>query len=112
MKITTAACVLTAALAASPLSAALTLYAFDTVHAVDMHGSNPGITGLAKDTLMPLTVNFVDNTNGEYRYAVSRCVPLFLTAMEKPGRYFLYVTVDPADFNVQLKGCRLELKAP
>jgi hypothetical protein len=41
---------------------------------------------------------------------VSRCLPLFVTAMEKPGRYLLYVTVDAAEINVQLKSCRLEIK--
>jgi hypothetical protein len=112
MKATTAAILLTAMLGALPALAAPTIYAFDTVSAVEMHGSSPSIIGRKKDTGEDLTVTFIDATNGEYRYAVSRCVPLFLTAMEKPGRYFLYVTVDPAELNVQLKSCRLELKAP
>jgi hypothetical protein len=108
---TTIATLLTAAtLTAFPLAAAPTIYAFDSVTAVDMHGGNPGIAGLEKDTLAPLGVNFVDSTNISFRYVVNRCLPLFITALEKPGRYYLYVTIDPAEFNVQLKGCRLELK--
>jgi hypothetical protein len=110
MKTPAAALLLATSLGALPLGAVPTTYSFDTVTSVDMHARTPTIMGRAKDTLANLTVTFVDDTNGEYRYAVSRCVPLFITAMEKPGRYFLHVTVDPADSNVQLKSCRLELK--
>jgi hypothetical protein len=53
---------------------------------------------------------FIDNTNVSYRYVVNRCVPLFLLAMEKPGRYRLKITVDADHQNVQLKTCRLELR--
>lgn len=56
----------------------------------------------------PLT--FVDQTNGEYRYVVSRCVPAFLTMLEKPGRYYLNLTVDPTAANVGLVSCGLELR--
>jgi hypothetical protein len=101
---------LLAILGASPLRAAPVTYAFDTVTAVEMSGTHPSVTGLAKDTLANLTVGFVDNTNISFRYVVSRCLPLFVTAMEKPGRYLLYVTVDAAEINVQLKSCRLEIK--
>jgi hypothetical protein len=90
--------------------AAPTTYSFDTVTAVDLDHQNPKIVGIQKDSGANLTVSFVDNTNISFRYVVSRCVPVFLTAIEKPGRYYLHVTVDPADLNVQLRSCRLELK--
>jgi hypothetical protein len=76
-----------------------------------MHASTPSLTGVLRNSTSPITVSFLDNTNGEFRYAVSRCVPLFLTMIEKPGRYFLNVTVDPAVTNVQLVSCGLELRS-
>ncbi len=90
--------------------AANTTYVYDTVTSIDLHSSQPRIIGLEKDTGNPLDISFVDNTNINYRFVVNRCVPVFLTAIEKPGRYYLYLTVDPAASSVQLTGCRLEVK--
>jgi len=111
MKAFASCTLLLAILVAWPLRAAPVTYAFDTVTAVEMSESHPSVSGLAKDTLANLAVSFADMTNISYRYVVSRCLPLFVTAMEKPGRYFLYVTVDAAEPNVQLKSCRLEIKS-
>jgi len=97
-------------LSPSTLLAADTNYSFDTVTAINLHGSNPSISGIEKDTGNTLTVSFKDNTNVSYRYVVNRCVPAFLTVMEKPGRYFLHLTVDPVATSVGLKSCRIELK--
>jgi len=95
-----------------PLAAfsAETTYAFDTVTAVNMRHNNPSISGIEKDTGNQITVSFADNTNISFRYVVNRCIPVFLTALEKPGRYYLYVTVDPADSYVALKSCQIEVK--
>ncbi len=90
--------------------AANTTYIYDTVTSVDLHSSQPRIIGIEKDTGNPLNISFVDNTNISNRFVVNRCVPVFLTAIEKPGRYYLYLTVDPAASYVQLTGCRLEIK--
>jgi hypothetical protein len=87
-----------------------TSYSFDTVTAINLHGSNPSITGIEKDTGNTLTVSFKDQTNVSYRYVVNRCVPIFITAMEKPGKYFLHLIVDPSDSIVGLKSCQLEVK--
>ena len=92
------------------VSAAPTTYSFDTLTAVSMHASAPSVTGVLRNTVSPVTVSFTDNTNVSFRYVVNRCVPLFLTMLEKPGRYFLNVTVDPAASKVQLVGCELELR--
>jgi hypothetical protein len=102
--------ILTMAAAASTF-AAPTEYAFDTVTAVNLHASVPSVSGVLLNESAVTTISFADNTNVSYRYVVSRCVPVFLTAMEKPGRYILRVTVDPAVPNVQLVGCKLELKS-
>lgn len=52
-------------------SAAETSYAFDSVSRVEMHASQPSITGILRNTTQ-VTVTFVDNTNGDFRYPVSR----------------------------------------
>ncbi len=92
-----------------------TTYTFGTVTAVDLHERTPRIVGLEKDTGAPLTVEWVDFGDLSYRYAVNRCVPLFLTMMEKPGRYDLQLRLDQTQpgppFNTQFKGCRLLLKS-
>jgi hypothetical protein len=90
--------------------AAPTEYAFDTVTAINLDANNPSVTGVLLNSSSSTTVSFIDQTNISYRYVVNRCVPLFLTAMEKPGKYVLRVTVDPAVSNVQLVGCKLEMK--
>jgi hypothetical protein len=91
-------------------NAAPTQYSFDTVTAINLDASVPSISGVLVNSTGVVTVSFVDNTNVGFRYVVNRCVPMFLTAMEKPGRYVLRITVDPAVSNVQLIGCRLDLK--
>ncbi len=103
-----------AALAASVLAAESALavtYSFDTVTAVTLNQSNARVVGVERNTGKALSVSFVDNTNVNFRYVVNRCVPVFLTAMEKPGRYFLHVEVDPAATSVGLIGCSLEVKS-
>lgn len=77
---------------------------------IDVHAAHPSVTGILRNTTTPVTVTFVDQTNGEYRYVVSRCVPVLLTMLEKPGRYYLNLTVDPAAANVGLVSCGLELR--
>ena len=94
----------------SNIWAADTDYSFDTVTEVNLHSSNPSITGIEKDTGNLITVSFSDNANVSFRYIVNRCVPVFLTAMEKPGKYFLHLTVDPADSSTGLTSCRIALK--
>jgi hypothetical protein len=92
------------------VTAAPTTYSFDTLTKVSMHASTPSLTGVLRNDTIPATLLFVDNTNVSFRYIVNRCVPLFLTMIEKPGRYFLNVTVDPAVSNIQLISCELELR--
>jgi hypothetical protein len=92
------------------VTAAPTTYSFDTLTKVSLHASAPSLTGVPRNDTSPATLTFVDNTNVGYRYIVNRCVPVFLTMLEKPGRYFLNVTVDPAISNVQLISCELELR--
>ena len=90
--------------------AAPTTYAFDTVTSLQLDRTRSRILGIEKDTGLNITAEFVDQTNAAFQYVVNRCVPLFVTALEKPGRYYLFVTVDPADSYVQLVNCRLEVK--
>jgi hypothetical protein len=91
-------------------TAAPTTYSFDTLTRISLHANAPSLTGVLRNETNPTTVSFVDDTNISFRYIVNRCVPVFLTMMEKPGRYFLQLTVDLAAQNVQLISCELELR--
>lgn len=97
-------------LIALPAYSATIHYSFDTVTKVNMHHKHPSISGIEKDTGNVLTVDFVDFTSISFRYVVNRCVPVFLTALEKPGKYYLHLSVDTASFNVALRGCSIEVK--
>jgi len=97
-----------AALLASPAANSATdIYIFDTVTALELSKTKHQLSGIEKDTGSPLNVRIETNTAD---YLISRCVPIFLTALEKPGRYYLYLRIDP-NTTAQLKGCRLELKS-
>jgi hypothetical protein len=91
--------------------AAPVTHTFDTVTGISMHRSAPSLTGVLRNTTTPVTISWADETNISYRFIVSRCVPIFLTMIEKPGRYFLSITIDPADTNVSLISCDLELRS-
>lgn len=91
--------------------AAYTTYSFDTVTSINLHSSSPSIQGIEKDTGNEITVSFKDITNVSYRYVVNRCVPVFLTVMDKPGKYFLNLTIDPNTSSVGLKSCEIKLKS-
>jgi hypothetical protein len=92
-------------------NAAPVTYLFDTVTAVTMHSSLPSITGVLRNGTDPVTVSFRDNTNVGFRFVVNRCVPVFLTMLDKPGRYSLELIVDPAELNVQLVSCSLQVRS-
>src|SRR3569832_1220477 len=95
-----------------PLAAfsAETTYAFDTVTAVNMRHNNPSISGIEKDTGNQITESLADNTNISFRYVVDRCIPVFLTALENPGRNKKNKTEKPTETNVALKSCQIEVK--
>jgi hypothetical protein len=99
------------AVLSSAASAAPTVYAFDSVSRIDLDTTRPSITGILRNTTTPITVSFADNTSGDFRFAVSRCVPVFLNMMDKAGRYYLNLTIDPAAANVGLISCGLELRS-
>jgi hypothetical protein len=78
---------------------------------IDLDATGPSVSGVLRNQTTTSTVSFVDQTNVSYRYIVNRCVPMFLTMIEKPGRYWLNVTVDPAQQYVQLVSCTLSLRS-
>jgi hypothetical protein len=90
--------------------AAPTPYEFETVTAVTMHSQDPSITGVLRNASTPTTITFVERTNISFQFTINRCVPLFLTMMEKPGKYYLTIVVDPAASNVQLSSCSLQVR--
>lgn len=101
---TTMACIAGNALAAP------TTYQFETLTEIKLDRSNPSLTGVLRNTASPITVQFLDQTNSSYRYIVNRCVPLFVTMMEKPGKYWLNLVVDPAEPNINLMSCSLQVR--
>lgn len=77
---------------------------------------NMSITGVEKDTGDTITAVFgYKNSNYNGSDANSICTPSVITAMEKPGRYYLHVSWDNDDDTYthydQVRYCMLELKA-
>jgi hypothetical protein len=99
-----------ALLLAGPAAGTPTTYAFDTVRSVQLDRNMNVVTGIERNTGVVITASFLDAVSNTYQFVVNRCVPLLMTALEKPGRYYLYVTVDPDQISLQLVGCRLEVK--
>ncbi|GFE81537.1 hypothetical protein GCM10011487_35370 [Steroidobacter agaridevorans] len=96
--------------ATSSAVAAPTSYVFDSVSKFDLGARLITLTGILQGESTPTTLTWVDNTNGDNRYPVNRCVPVLLTMIEKPGRYLLNLSIDPAELNVGTISCGLELK--
>jgi hypothetical protein len=90
--------------------AAPVTYVFDTLSTISMDATTPSLSGVLRNETATSTVSFVDNTNVSFRFVVNRCVPVFLTMIEKPGRYWLSVTIDPAQSAVQLVSCSLSVR--
>jgi hypothetical protein len=97
-------------MATSVVFAAPVTYVFDTVTSVSIDRARPEIRGTEKDTGAPLQVSWPDTSLGESRQQAI-CMPLFVTMLEKPGRYLLYLTIDEPNFNFALWGCRLQLRS-
>jgi len=67
--------------------------------------SNSSINGIEKNTGSSITATFLGTGNSAGKSVGSICTPLIITAMEKPGRYYLHVT-----WTSTLASCALELK--
>lgn len=97
--------------ATSSAMAAPTSYVFDSVSKFDFGLSQISVTGILQGDTTPTTLSWADATNGDYRFAASRCVPVLLTMIEKPGRYLFNLQIDPALVSgVATLGCGLELR--
>jgi hypothetical protein len=111
MNMTKLICAMALLALAPSAMAAPTSYVFDSISRIDFHISQPSVTGILQGASTPTTVSFNDQTNGDHRYGVSRCVPVFLTMLEKPGRYLLHLTVDPDQQFFAIVSCGLELRS-
>jgi hypothetical protein len=79
------------------------VYDFDSLSTVQM-GLDPYIVGIPRNTSTPITLTFASSiTDSE------RCLPLFLTMLEKPGRYYLRITTLVATTE-RLTHCALSLR--
>lgn len=85
-------------------------YEFETLTAIKLDAGLPSVTGVLRNSATPTTVEFIDQTNVSYRYIVNRCVPVFMTMMEKPGKYYMTVVIEPTQRNIQLVSCGLQLR--
>ena len=90
--------------------AAPVAYEFETVTGLKLDAGAPSVTGVLRNSATPTTVEFIDQTNISYRYIVNRCVPVFMTMMEKPGKYYLTLVIEPTQQYVQLISCELQLR--
>lgn len=85
-------------------------YAFDSITAFDFARPNISLTGVLRNASSPTTVTFTDQTNSDNIQYFNRCVPVILTMLEKPGRYYLNMTVDSAAGALGIISCGLELR--
>lgn len=81
---------------------------FDTITMFSSGASwtNSSISGTEKDSGNSITATFEGLGNKAGQSVGSVCTPLILTAMEKPGRYYLHVS-HRSPF---ITSCALELK--
>ena len=106
-------------MASAGVSAAPVTYTFDSVSRFDSGRPTVAlsisygllsITGILQNATTPTTISF-QHSAADYATLGSRCVPIILTMMEKPGRYLLNVTMDAADTTSQVVSCGLEIKS-
>ena len=109
MKYLTSTAAVLLAMTTSSVCAAPVTYVFDTVTSVSVDVARPELRGVEKDTGAPLQVSWPDFTGNTPQ--LGRCLVLFLTMLEKPGRYFLHLTIDESDFYYALSSCRLQLRS-
>jgi hypothetical protein len=102
------------AIASTGAYAADTFYVFDNVTRFDLHRDRVTIVGILRNDTTATTLTMAESTSTDDNSTrVNRCVPLLLTMMEKPGRYYLNITADPA-FGPSLReltNCGLELRS-
>jgi hypothetical protein len=96
--------------ATSSAVAAPVHYVLDSVSRVEMGLARIYLTGILEGESTETNLNWADATNGDNRYAASRCLPLLLTMLEKPGRYRLLLQIDPATTFVGTLSCGLKLR--
>jgi hypothetical protein len=87
-----------------------TPYSFDTVTRVDYTVERLTIVGVLRNSTTPTTLTLLAP-----RYTVDSaaragtCEPMLLMMLEKPGRYYLNIIVDPAAL-FHIISCGLELR--
>jgi hypothetical protein len=85
-------------------------YVFDSLSRVDLHRTGATITGIRQNMTTPFTVEVRDEAPALPHF-LSRCIPMLMTMLEKPGRYYLHLIVTPEDTNrIAMTRCGLELR--
>jgi hypothetical protein len=90
--------------------AAPTVYTFDSVSRIDLGLPANSLTGLLQGQSTPTTVIWNEGSSGDDSSHMSRCVPILLTMLEKPGRYRLNLYIDSALPYRGMITCGLELR--
>ncbi len=84
-------------------------YVFDTITYITS-GYNArlaGITGVLRNDTAPTSLQIYTPDSARY----NSCLPLLLTMMEKPGRYYLIAVVDTSEgYTHGLQSCGLQLR--
>jgi len=96
-------------LAGNALAAPVT-HEFETITEINMHSYSPSLTGVLRNTTTPFTVSFYDNSGDYNKFVLSRCLPLFMAMVDKPGKFYLVFTYDPTVQSVATIGCKLQVR--
>jgi hypothetical protein len=96
-------------LAAMAAQAEEITYQFDSVSAFDLQRRNVIVKGILRNASTVTTLSWLEN-NPNLSFKIDRCTPLFLTMVEKPGRYYLNLIIDTNETSSQTASCGLELK--
>jgi hypothetical protein len=84
-------------------------YQFDSVSAFDLQRRNVIVTGVLRNTSTVTKLSWIERDASQAQ-KIDRCTPLFLTMVEKPGRYYLNLVIDTSELHSQTASCGLELR--
>lgn len=94
----------TMALVAASFTASAETHEFDTITTFSWGSGTPMITGLPRNSSTPITVPLSAGTSHNH------CIPMLLTMMEKPGRYYLTLVTSSPVTPQPLQKCALSLR--
>ena len=91
-------------LLAASFAACADTYEFDTLTAFTWGAAVGEMTGLPRNSSTLITLSLATNADDNH------CIPMLLTMMEKPGRYYLTLTTSSSAPPQLLQRCALALR--